>query len=135
MATHVKTLGILHIVLGSIGVLVALLFLLFFGSLAAFVGLTDSSEGAFMAVPILGGIGGLIFLFVLLLSVPGIIVGIGLLRFSPWARVLGIVVSAVSLLNVPFGTALGVYGLWVLLSTETERLFARGDRPISAIRA
>lgn len=135
MATHVKTLGILHIVLGSIGILVALLFLLFFGSLAALVGLTDSSEGAFVAVPILGGIGGLIFITILLLSIPGIIVGIGLLRFSPWARVLGIIVSAFSMLNVPLGTALGVYGLWVLVSNETERLFAHGDRPISAIRA
>jgi hypothetical protein len=134
MATHVRTLGILHIVLGALGVLIGLMFLLFFGGLAAMVGLTDSSSDAFVAVPVLGGIGALIFVFVLLFSIPGIIVGIGLVRFSPWARILGIIVSALELLNVPFGTALGIYGLWVLLSNETERLFSRSG-PVQAIRA
>jgi hypothetical protein len=27
-------------------------------------------------------------------------------------------------MHVPFGTALGVYGLWILFNRETERLFA-----------
>ena len=33
------------------------------------------------------------------------------------------VVSILSLMMVPFGTIVGVYGLWVLFSKETERLF------------
>jgi hypothetical protein len=49
---------------------------------------------------------------------------VGLLKFQPWARVLTIVLCAINLLNVPFGTALGIYGLWVLLNSETEQLFA-----------
>jgi hypothetical protein len=36
---------------------------------------------------------------------------------------LAIVVSALHLINIPFGTALGIYGLWVLLSPEAQRLF------------
>jgi len=43
----------------------------------------------------------------------------------PWARVLTIVISAFDLLHVPFGTALGVYGLWVLLSSQGEALFRK----------
>ena len=62
---------------------------------------------------------------VVVLSLPGIIAGIGLLKLQPWARILAIVISALNLLNVPIGTALGVYGLWVLLQAETERLFAQ----------
>jgi hypothetical protein len=27
-------------------------------------------------------------------------------------------------MHIPFGTALGVYGLWVLFHRDTERLFA-----------
>ena len=65
---------------------------------------------------------------VVVLSLPGIIAGIGLLKLQPWARILAIVISALDLLNVPIGTALGVYGLWVLLQAETERLFAQ--RPV-----
>jgi hypothetical protein len=36
---------------------------------------------------------------------------------------LTIILSALDLPGVPIGTALGVYGLWVLLKPETERLF------------
>ena len=48
-----------------------------------------------------------------------------MLSFKPWARILGIVLSALHLLNVPFGTAVGIYGLWALLNRETEALFTR----------
>jgi len=133
METHVKTLGILHIVLGSLGVLGALIVLLIFGGIAGLVGVTDHSEDARFAIPILGGIGGLIFIGLMALSLPGIIVGVGLLRFRPWARILGIVVSVLDLIHVPFGTALGIYGFWVLLSPETERLFRTGpSQPVPA---
>jgi len=49
---------------------------------------------------------------------------IGLLRLRPWARIAGIVVSILSLVAFPLGTVLGIYGLWVLFSKDTERLFA-----------
>jgi hypothetical protein len=60
----------------------------------------------------------------MIVSLPCIIAGFGLLRYRQWARTLTIVLSAVNLMNVPLGTALGLYGLWVLLSPETEPLFA-----------
>ena len=123
METHVKTLGILHIVFGALGVLAALVILLVFGGVAGIVGATSHIEDARIAVPILGGIGTFVFFVVLLLSLPGLIAGIGLLQLRPWARILTIVLSIFELIHVPFGTALGVYGLWVLLSQGTERLF------------
>ena len=42
----------------------------------------------------------------------------------PWARIVGIIVAILSLLNIPLGTIVGVYGLWVLFSKETEQLMA-----------
>lgn len=123
MESHVKTLGVLHIVLGSLGMVAALCLLLIFGGIAGLVGATDSTGDARIAVPILGGIGAFIFFVLLVLSLPGLIAGIGLLQFRPWARILTIVLSVLDLINVPFGTALGVYGLWVLLSQGSERLF------------
>lgn len=53
----------------------------------------------------------------------GVIAGIGLLKFKSWARILGIVLCAICLLVIPFGTIFGIYGLWVLLSKDSERLF------------
>jgi hypothetical protein len=39
-----------------------------------------------------------------------------------------IVISALHLLSFPFGTALGVYGLWVLLNEQSRQLL-EGGRP------
>jgi hypothetical protein len=122
MESHVKVLGILHVALSSLGVLAAVIVLLVFGGLAGIVGMSDHSTDAAAAVPILGGIGGIISVVILVFSLPGLIGGIGLLKLAPWSRVWMIVVSALDLLNVPFGTALGIYGLWVLTKPETEAL-------------
>jgi len=123
MVTHVKVLGILHIVFGALGILLALGLLMLFGGLAGVIGAAAETEDRATAVGVLGVIGAIVFFVVLILSLPGLIAGIGLLKFRPWGRILGIVISALDLIHVPFGTALGVYGLWVLLSNETEALF------------
>ena len=82
----------------------------------------DDPDAAVVA-PILGIVGGVLFFLVAALSIPGLAVGIGLVKFQNWARIGGLILSAVNLLNFPLGTALGVYGLWVLLSKETEAVF------------
>jgi len=127
MASHVKILGILHIVFGALGILCAIFILLLFGGIAGVVGAVGEDVDRATAMGILGLIGGILFFVLLVLSLPGLIAGIGLLKFRPWARVLGIVISALDLIHVPLGTALGVYGLWVLLSNETEALFRNAN--------
>jgi len=125
MDTHVKVLGILHIALGFLGALGALAVLVIFGGIAGIVGISASADpDARLAIPILGAVGGVIAVFILLVSVPGIIAGFGLINYRPWARILTIILSAINLISIPIGTALGIYGLWVLLSSQTERLFA-----------
>lgn len=53
-------------------------------------------------------------------AVLGIITAWGLLERQPWARMLAIVFGCFSLLDMPFGTALGIYTLWVLLPAKSE---------------
>ena len=125
METHVKVVGVLHIALGTLGVLFALFTFLFAGTLAGIVGASADAD-AMRAIPVIGLFGTLAGVFLLILGLPGIIVGIGLLYMKPWARVLGIVISALDLIHIPFGTLLGVYGLWVLLNKDTEPLFRSG---------
>jgi hypothetical protein len=124
MAQHVKILGVLHVIFGGLGVLEAITVLLIFGGISAVVGLSDHSSDSLTAIPILSAIGGFVFILVMALSLPGLIIGIGLIKFRPWARMAAIILSAFDLLSIPFGTALGVYGLWVLLNRETEQMFA-----------
>ena len=45
------------------------------------------------------------------------------MNYREWGRILGIVVAVIELVNVPIGTAIGIYGLWVLLNTQTIELF------------
>src|SRR5262249_15281462 len=114
METHVKVLAVLQIVLGALGVLIGVGGFAFFGGIAGLVHI-DADPDAAGAIPILGGIGALVLVILFVLSVPGIIAGVGLLSFQPWSRIFTIVLSILHLMNIPFGTALGVYGLWVLL--------------------
>ncbi len=130
MAQHVKIIGILHIAFGALVVLAGVIVLIVMGGIAAGVGTAAHSSDDYVAVPILGGIGGVIFIVCLVLGLPGIIGGIGLLQFKPWARIVVIVLSVLDLFNIPFGTALGIYGLWALLNTETERMFSGQTLPV-----
>jgi hypothetical protein len=52
-------------------------------------------------------------------SALGLLVGFGLLRLERWARILALVVAILSLIKLPFGTALGIYTLWVLLPGQS----------------
>jgi len=123
MEFHVKVLAILHIVTGVITALIGVLAMLALGGLGVLAGAVAREGGAFVTLPILGGIGLLVFVLMLALSIPGIVAGWGLLKFRSWARILTVVLSALHLFHVPFGTALGIYGLWVLLSNEGQKLF------------
>ena len=50
----------------------------------------------------------------------GFIAGWGLLQRQDWARTVALVVGFIALLNVPIGTALGIYTLWVLLPRQSD---------------
>jgi hypothetical protein len=121
METHVKVLGILNVVGGALGLLGALVVLLVFGGVVASV---SGDADAASAIPVIGLTGMAVVVFLACWSLPGVIIGIGLYRLRPWARIAGIVVSVLALIAFPFGTMLGAYGLWVLFSKDTEQLFA-----------
>ena len=126
MDTHVKVLAWLYIVFGVLGSLLGLGLMALLGIIG--VAGAASDPDAWMAVPILGFTGVALGVFMLVLSVPGIIAGAGLLKYRPWARILTIVLSTLNLINIPIGTILGVYGLWVMLSDEGSRLFVQPPR-------
>lgn len=54
----------------------------------------------------------------------GVAAGVGLYQREQWARLLAIVLGIIGLLSMPFGTALGIYTLWVLLSPGADREYA-----------
>jgi hypothetical protein len=122
--THVKVLGVLYLAVGGCMLIGALFLAMTMGGVAGIVGASADPEDAAIAVPILGIAGTALAGFFGIFSLPSLITGYGLLNLKPWARIVGIVLSAISLIMIPFGTIVGAYGLWVLLSKETERLFS-----------
>ena len=125
MRSHIRLLAVLEIVYGAAGLLAGLGALAFFGGIAALVGFTDPSDGKFIAIPVLGAIGTVAFLVLTVFSLPVLLAGIGLWREREWGRILSLILCAFNLLSFPVGTALGVYGLWVLLSAEGAAIFSR----------
>jgi hypothetical protein len=53
------------------------------------------------------------------------VTGYGLLKVRSWGRVMALVMGFLMLLDFPFGTALAVYTLWVLLPTEAGEEYQR----------
>ena len=57
-------------------------------------------------------------------AIPGIIAGVGMLKFKPWARKLGIAVSIVDIvLLFPLHLFAGIYGLVMLTKSDTNEIF------------
>ncbi len=119
MRTHVQILAWIYIVFSGFHVLMGLLMFLAFLGIGAFAGIA----GALPAIPILGGVGAFVFMFILIVYLPGLLAGIGMLSYAPWARILAIIISILQLFYFPVGTLLGAYGLYVLFNPETVRLF------------
>ena len=124
MDTHVRVLGVIHLALGVLGLIVAALMLIGLGGAAGIISASAEPSDAAIAIPILSVAGTALIIVLFAFSLPSVITGIGLLYFKPWAHILGIVLSAIALLGFPWITLLGVYGLWVLFSKDTERLFS-----------
>ena len=117
MKQHVSFVGALHIGFGILGLVGALA--IYFGFHFVFNFIEDEP----IAQNILSYVGNTLAIIILFFSGLGIIGGIGLFAYKPWARILVMIVSAMNCLNIPVGTAKGVYSIWVLMQPETIELF------------
>lgn len=115
MKNRITTVGVIHIAYGLFLLMVTLIILavMIAGGFAA-----QASGVEDEALPILLGVGLPIACFMGALSIAGVVGGWGLLKLRPWARVLVMVRSGVALLDIPIGTAVGVYSFMVLTKDE-----------------
>ncbi len=117
MNQHIKLIGILWIIFGGLS--------LAFGLLGSFLlfGISFIPDLGHEAPFILRIVASVAILFFALLGIPKIFAGIGLLKMKEWGRILTLIVSFISLLNVPLGTALGVYSIVILMKEESIQNF------------
>jgi hypothetical protein len=116
---HVRLVGILWMAYSALhvvaGVAVLVVAQVVFGR-AIHISNGPPPEVTVWLRPLLSVIGWLI----LAKAAAGFFAGWGLLKREEWARVVALVVGFIALLNVPIGTALGIYTLWVLLPTRSD---------------
>jgi hypothetical protein len=120
MKQHVTVAGALNIGLGALGLLIACLvfvILIWVGQVA------DDADAA----RILDFVAVVVSAFLVVISLPGIVGGLGLLQGREWARILVLILSVLNLFNIPIGTAIGAYSIWVLMQQETVELFNKRD--------
>lgn len=111
MQQHLKILGICSIVYHTLSALIVVILVPII--MAAMVLAEDA-----IATGIIGTVSTVVIVIVLALTLPGIIGGIGLLARKRWSRILLLIANAISILSLPFGTALGIYTFWVLTNEE-----------------
>lgn len=121
MAQHVRILGWLFIIYSAVFDVIAVVVL----AILTGAGAISGDRQAFY---ITSAVGVGIAVILLILSIPGIIAGMGLLKYQQWARILALILAVLHILSFPLGTALAVYTFWVLLNVQTTPLFE--PRPI-----
>jgi hypothetical protein len=110
---HVHLLGILWLAISAFNAVAGLILLVLANTLFAHL----HEMGAPPQVPsgFLSALLSTIGIIVLAKAACGFFAGWGLLQREPWARIVALVLAFISLFNIPFGTAIGVYTMWVLL--------------------
>ncbi|MEO5740422.1 MAG: hypothetical protein ABIS29_07490 [Vicinamibacterales bacterium] len=124
MKRHVDFLSTLYVTWGAIFALVAVAgFALAGGAFAIAESTGPVRFGSEMAARLTAVTISIISVIALAWAALHIIVGRMLKKLRPSARLMTLGLAVGNLILLPFGTALGVYALWVLLKDEGRRLF------------
>jgi predicted membrane-bound dolichyl-phosphate-mannose-protein mannosyltransferase len=116
MEKHINIIAALHIGLSILGILSGI----FVFIILNFAGGMSNDHQAQIVLSIIAQV---LIGFIVFLSLPGIIAGIGLFKRKEWARILTLIISVLDLINFPIGTAVGVYSIWALSQTEVVEHF------------
>jgi len=124
LAPHVDFLGVLFIVWGLLTTLVGVSTLALGIGAASLITTPGHTNGAQVAAGVAAAIFTTLAIIAIVWGTAHVIVGASLRLRRPWSRIMALVLGSVDLVLLPYGTALGVYAIWVLLSEETKAIFA-----------
>jgi len=125
MDAHVDFLGVLFIIWGALTTLIGVSTLaLGAGAVALITSSADRGGGGQVVAGVMAAVFTALAVIAILWGIAHIVIGLPLRRRRPAARILALVLGSVDLVLLPYGTALGCYALWVLLSEKGKALFA-----------
>jgi len=132
MVPHVDLLGMLFIVWGLLTTLVGVSTLALGVGAVALITSANRSEGGQFAAGLTAAIFTTLAIIAIVWGAAHVAVGVPLRRRRPWSRMAALMLGSIDLLLLPYGTALGLYGLWVLLHEDAKKLFLSEDRAASS---
>jgi hypothetical protein len=118
---HVQILGWLRIIGAALMALIGVMLLIFLAGLGVFSAASSGEAAPFWVLTMVAlFVGGLM----VVLALPALLAGIGLLRRKEWGRILALIVGVFDLFNFPLGTLLAAYTFYVLLQNSATSYFA-----------
>jgi hypothetical protein len=121
---HADYLGLLYLAWGAIFALVGLACLvLFAGALVIARNSSTPTGGPNLAAGLTAITLATLGVLALLWGVMHLWLGAALRRYRRWARVIALGLGVINLVLFPFGTALGAYACWVLLTEKGRALY------------
>ena len=131
MLAQVDLLGILFIVWGLLTALVGVSTLALGAGAVALIA-SSSRGGGHVAAGVTAAIFLVLASMAIVWGAAHVAIGIPLRRRRPQARILALVLGSVDLVLLPYGTALGCYALYVLLSEKGKATFDTADGRIQS---
>lgn len=118
--SHKRVLGIIYIITGSLALLSIFIVQAILNIVFSFAMPQADAEEQRIIEFVTTLVSILPWILAIFYGIPSIIAGWGLMTKQSWATVLALVVGILKLLNVPIGTAIGAYAIWVY--AEDQRL-------------
>jgi hypothetical protein len=131
VTTQVDVVGILFIVWGLLTTLVGVSTLALGIGAVAVIASTARNGGGDVAAGLTAAAFTVLAILAMVWGSAHVIVGVSVRRHRPWSRLVALMLGAVDLLLLPYGTALGIYAIWILLNEDAKRLFADRDYAVN----
>lgn len=127
--THVQILGWLRIAGAALMLVIGIFLLILLAGLGVFSSAAAGEATPFWVLTLVAlFVGGLM----VLLALPSLLAGIGLLRRKEWGRILALIVGVFDLFNFPIGTLIAAYSFYVLLQNSATSYFAGTTTSLTA---
>jgi hypothetical protein len=134
LSRHIDLLGVLFMVWGLLTTLVGVSTLaLGVGAIALITSASRGGEGGQFAAGVTAAIFTTLAVIAILWGAAHVVAGVPLRQRRHWARLFALMLGSVDLILLPYGTALGVYTLWVLLHEEGKAAFVIADRGVRSV--
>jgi hypothetical protein len=129
LIAHVDFVGVLFVVWGLLTTLVGVSTLALGVGAVALITQASRGSGGQVAAGLTAAVFTTLAIIAIVWGVAHVVVGLPLRQRRSWARHVALMLGSVDLVLLPYGTALGIYALWVLLHEQSKALFT--DRPAS----